>query len=119
MLAGTGVPQTCECGGIAEKIYLKMPGTVFLPDVCYDSPIDGRPITSRKAREEDMARNGCVEYDPEMRTDQSRRVAAEEAALDRKSDEHVEQFITELSAVKRENLVSELESGVDAQITRT
>lgn len=30
----------------------------------YRSPIDGRPITSRSARREDLIRNGCVEVDP-------------------------------------------------------
>ena len=30
----------------------------------YSSPIDGRPITSRSARREDLIRNSCVEADP-------------------------------------------------------
>jgi len=30
----------------------------------YRSPIDGRPITSRSERREDLKRNGCVEVDP-------------------------------------------------------
>lgn len=30
----------------------------------YASPIDGRMITSRSARREDLLRNGCVEADP-------------------------------------------------------
>ena len=30
----------------------------------YRSPIDGRPITSRAQRREDLRRNGCVEADP-------------------------------------------------------
>lgn len=30
----------------------------------YRSPIDGRMITSRSARREDLRRNGCVEVDP-------------------------------------------------------
>jgi hypothetical protein len=33
----------------------------------YRSPIDGRWITSRSWRREDMARNGCVEADPPKR----------------------------------------------------
>lgn len=32
----------------------------------YSSPIDGRPITTRHERREDMKRNGCVEYEPSM-----------------------------------------------------
>ncbi len=30
----------------------------------YRSPIDGRPITSRSHRREDLARNGCIEWEP-------------------------------------------------------
>lgn len=30
----------------------------------YTSPIDGKPITSRSWRREDLARNGCVEVEP-------------------------------------------------------
>jgi hypothetical protein len=33
----------------------------------YRSPIDGRPITSRSERREDLRRNGCVEVDPPKR----------------------------------------------------
>jgi hypothetical protein len=33
----------------------------------YRSPIDGRPITSRSERREDLRRNGCVEVDPPRR----------------------------------------------------
>jgi hypothetical protein len=30
----------------------------------YTSPIDGRPISSRSTRREDLKRNGCVEAEP-------------------------------------------------------
>ena len=33
----------------------------------YRSPIDGRPITTRSERREDLKRNGCVEVDPPKR----------------------------------------------------
>ncbi len=34
------------------------------PDIpAYRSPIDGRVISGRAARREDMIRSGCVEYD--------------------------------------------------------
>ena len=32
----------------------------------YRSPIDGRPITTRSERRDDLARNNCVEYEPSM-----------------------------------------------------
>ena len=33
----------------------------------YRSPIDGKPITSRSERREDLKRNDCVEVDPPKR----------------------------------------------------
>lgn len=33
----------------------------------YRSPIDGRPITSRTHRREDLLRNNCVEYEPSLK----------------------------------------------------
>ena len=50
-------------------------------DVQYTSPITGEPIQSRTARREDMARHGCVEYDPGMKQD-----------ADRKREESQQQF---------------------------
>lgn len=47
------------CGEKTEKVILTAPKGHVQMDVCYDSPIDGRPITSWAAREEDMKRNNC------------------------------------------------------------
>lgn len=33
----------------------------------YTSPIDGKPITSRSHRRDDLARNGCIEVEPRKR----------------------------------------------------
>ena len=56
------------------KRFLPLPMVFVQPDICYTSPIDERPITSKQARIEDLARNGCREYDPGMRQDYDRRV---------------------------------------------
>lgn len=47
-------------------------GVIVMPAVLsdipeYRSPIDGRLITSRSQRRDDLKRNGCVEYEPSMR----------------------------------------------------
>lgn len=88
------------------------------PDVFYDSPIDGRPITSRSARADDMARNGCIEYDPEMRKDNERRAAESERVLDRSVDAFVEEQVEKMPGAKRERLANELAAGTDAEIVR-
>lgn len=46
-------------------------GPLALPTVIsdipeYASPIDGRMITSRSERRDDLKRNGCVEYEPSL-----------------------------------------------------
>ena len=44
----------------------------------YPSPIDGRPITSRSARRDDLRRNNCVEYDDSLRKKHPKYEAFEE-----------------------------------------
>lgn len=88
-------------------------------DVCYDSPIDGRPITSWQARQEDLKRNGCREYDPGMKTDYHQRLKDSEAALDKAVDTHVEASIEKMPTKQRAKLYSELtEQGVSAEVVR-
>lgn len=46
-------------------------GQIVMPTVIsdipeYRSPIDGKMITSRSERRDDLARNGCVEYEPSL-----------------------------------------------------
>lgn len=110
-------PQICECGADSEQ-QITCPMVMVMQDVSYASPIDGKPITSRKARQEDMARSGCVEYDPSMIEYQKKRHAREDADLDRKVEEVVEKEILSMPAVKREKLVGELENGVDVGCIR-
>lgn len=105
-------PQVCECGMSATKIIT--PPTVFASkDICYDSPIDGRPITSMKARRDDLARNNCTEYDPEIKKDYTRRIEREQLQLERSVEATVEATIENMPVRKREQLESELRSGAD------
>lgn len=90
------------------------------PDVCYDSPIDGRPITSMQARQEDLKRSSCRPYDPDLKSDQDRRVKQDEAALDQAIEATVEEAVTKMDGRTRGRLASELlEQGVDATVERT
>ena len=105
-------PQVCECGMSATKIIT--PPTVFASkDICYDSPIDGRPITSMKARLDDLARNNCTEYDPEIKKDYTRRIEREQLQLERSVEATVEATIEKMPVRKREQLETELRSGAD------
>ena len=111
-------PQACTCGQTALKVIRTPPIGFVQKDICYDSPIDGRPITSMAARREDLARNGCVEYDPEMRKDYTRRVEADEKRLEQSVDALLEREIAALPSRKQEKLAAELQGGVTADIVR-
>ena len=104
--------QFCDCG-LEGKLYISKP-TIFIgPDVHYTSPIDGRPITSMKARRDDLARNNCTEYDPEIKKDYTRRIEREQLQLERSVEATVEATIEKMPVRKREQLESELRSGAD------
>lgn len=91
---------------------------VQVKEIRYESPIDGKPITSKQARQEDLARSGCVEYDPEMKTDYNRRIEREEKELESKMEESVNAAIAQMPTKKRETLVTELQSGADIDTLR-
>lgn len=108
----------CFCGRTAHKVFLRMPMGIVQADICYDSPIDGRPITSKQARLEDLARNNCMEYEPGMRQDMERRKREDDQALERAVERSVDEFFATAPARKLERLESELRAGADVQVTR-
>lgn len=77
-------------------------------DVCYDSPIDGRAITSQDAHREDLKRNDCIAYDPEMKRDSVRRQQESERALEQDLSASVEEFVEKLPTARRGQLMSEM-----------
>lgn len=104
---------------LMEGRHLRRAPMVFVRgDVCYDSPIDGRPITSHAARREDMARAGCIEYEPGMKQDADRRVREQEAALEASIDRQVDAEYERMPARKREVLANEMAAGVTAEPVR-
>lgn len=107
-------PQTCECGRSAKRV-ISAPMLAFAQRECrYDSPIDGRPITSWAQRKEDLLRNGCQEYDPGMKQDYQKRIEKEQNALERRLDTTIEAEIDKMPTRKREKLQNELDSGATA-----
>ena len=112
-------PQTCSCG---EKAKRKIVPTMISCDIqpwdYYESPVSGKPITSYKARKEDMARHDCVDYDPGMKDMQKSRIKNEEKALEKSLDETVEREWSKMSTDKKESLSKELLSGADVEIER-
>lgn len=113
--------MTCEgCPEMAVQVLTAPVMVKARPDICYDSPIDGRPITSWHARQEDLKRNGCQEYDPEMKTDYQRRIAEGERSLDRSIEQTVEAQIEQMPGMQRQRLYNEItRQGADLDYTRS
>lgn len=117
-LADYKTPQTCDCGGKGRRV-ISVPVLAFAKRDCvYDSPIDGRAITSWAQRRDDLARNGCQEYDPEMKTDAARYRERTQSDLERSVDDTVDAAIDKMDNRQRESLANELQSGVDAAVVR-
>lgn len=102
----------------AYKVFLRAPMGI-VRDVRYESPIDGRAITTKQSRAEDMARNNCVAYDPDMKQDYLRRQKDADSALGRKADALVEEQIHAMPARKRELLDQEFRAGADVSVARS
>lgn len=111
-VGGRNEPQVCDCGASARRV-ITLPMVHVKPDVHYESPIDGRPITSEAARKEDLARSNCIEYDPEMKTDYMRRIKEKDDELEKSVDYTVDAAIAQMPSRKREKLESELQAGFD------
>ena len=109
---------TAKVAMMEGKRFFATPMIFVSGDVCYDSPIDGRAITSRQQRIEDMKRNDCVEYDPCMKQDQERHLKEKDAFLDRQVENYVEERVHKMPGRQREQLANELLSGVTAEPIR-
>jgi hypothetical protein len=115
-MADLSLPQMCECGSImTRKILAPMVQGDTPP---YQSPIDGKEVSGRRARKEDLLRNNCVEYEPGLKEAQMRAKAKSDEDLESAVESTLDQAITEMPARKRELLVQELSSGVDVSIGR-
>lgn len=117
-LANLDELQTCECNAHAHRV---ISACMFSIDAtnfpAYQSPTTGRIISSKSQRREDMAASGCVDYEPSLIEHQAKRVAREDAELDKKVDEHIEKTIYEMPTEKKERLAAEVEH-FDVDVTR-
>lgn len=112
--------QPCACGVLAEQLISCPVLVTAQPECCYDSPIDGTPITSWAQRRNDLDKHNCQEYDPEMKTDHMNRIKAHDDALDKSVDTFVEQQWAGMSTDKRNALAKDLvEMGADTVYTRS
>lgn len=112
-------PQQCECGSRARKIITP---TMINCDMqswdSYISPVSGKLITSYKDRKRDMEEHGCVDYEPSLKKHVTKHMETEDAKLEKRMDETVEQLIESMPVRKKEKLESELNSGADCIVER-
>lgn len=110
----------CDCGKDGTQ---RITAPCFVRasvDVCYDSPIDGRAITSHHARREDLNRSGCVPYDPEMKTDARRAADASQANLESAMEQTICEEVSKLSPSKKRQLVKEVvHMGMTPEVVRS
>ena len=78
------------CGEKTQKVILTAP-VGYVHSVSYTSPIDGRPITTKQARIEDMKRNNCRPWEGmEQETKVAQQRKAEE---EKKEDARLEEAV--------------------------
>ena len=91
----SSLPIQCTvCGKAAPRIPSLV--RVFGDYQGYVSPVSGRWIEGRRARTEDMARNGCRPYESGEREEMIRRQVDNERVMDARIDESVERAAAEL-----------------------
>lgn len=110
----------CEyCDLAAVRIFTAPVMVKVACDVRYDSPIDGRIITSHAARREDLKRHDCVEYDPEMKKDAERRQRERTEQFEAAVEETVCHEISRMPAQKKAQLKREIvDQGLTAEAVR-
>lgn len=116
-LAEYNDPQTCECGCNAKRLISAPMIAPMFED--YQSPIDGSPITSKKKRNEDLARNGCVPYEEGMRQEADRKVKNDELKLEKEVDRTMDATIESFTPRQRELLDQEMKGGADLSYDRS
>lgn len=108
-LADYKTPQVCDCGLPARKIIKPTQINCDIqPWDYYESPSSGKMITSYRERREDMARTGCVDYEPSMKDEYHKKQRESELKLEKAFDETVEKEISTMPSKKKEKLENEL-----------
>ena len=99
------------CTDIAEREFTPPVLVKVAQDVHYASPITGEPIRSHAARREDMAKHGCVEYDPEMKRDYDRRREESQQQFEAGIEQTVAEEIAKMPSEKKAKLAREVIDG--------
>lgn len=111
-------PMTCQCGKPAKRQIVPTMLNMDMPNWDrYISPTTGKLITSYKQRKADMAASGCVDYEPSLKHDISKKIGKSETKMDSAVDAFIEKEIEQMPSEKREKLGNELEN-LDLNVVR-
>lgn len=102
-------PRCDVCGGGTSRVISATPGIVKFPAAGgheYRSPVSGKPITTERARRDDLARTNSRPYEgfEQEKKEAQRRVKADEKKSDAKLDESVRRAYHQLTPTKRRHL---------------
>lgn len=116
-LAEYQTPQGCgKCGALADR---QVTAAAIVPDYApYQCPVTGKLIDGRKAHQENLKRHGCRVLEPGEKEATERMRAQEDAELDKAVEATTEQFIESLPTRKKEQLVAEVQAGMDVTFER-
>lgn len=84
----------------------------------YNCPITGALIDGKRQHRENLKRHGCRVLEEGESAMVRKSAARADAQLDKEIDETVEEFVETLPTAKREQLVAEVQNGLDVQLTR-
>lgn len=103
-------PQTCECGAETERYFTPqaLPSFIIKGFEAYESPMTGEIIRSNKQRLEDMKKHNCVEYDPEIKTDQRRHAEEADKAIEKSVDETVERAFGQMTTDEKHAIAHDM-----------
>lgn len=95
------------CGEKTKKVILTAP-MGWVENIAYTSPIDGRPITTKQARIEDLKRNNCRPWEgmEQEKKEASRRADIEEKAFDAKLEKTIGETFAAMPSEKKRALES-------------
>lgn len=109
----------CDCGEWAKQVITSPAMIKVAASIAYDSPVDGRHITTWDARAEDLKRNHCRPYDPGMKKDAENFRNARQAKLEAAIDETIAETVTKMPTAQRGKLYADLvDKGLDLQVER-
>lgn len=110
--------QFCACNAPAQRLISRP--MISVESVDYTCPVTGKWIGSKRAHEDNLARQGCRVLETGEKEATIRRREQEEATFDAKIEATVEREVEAMPSDKRETLYNEMtRAGADVSYSRS